>query len=178
MPTYSFPEFPAQALVHLIVGGTGAGKTTYSIALAEHLSAQRYSIDEWIRMLFKPDEPEVPSYEWYMARIGRAEELIARLLQRCVRISQHVVLDLGFADANHRQRFINLAETAGTKALVHHVDIDAETRWQRVQQRNAEQGDTYELDVTRDMFDFMERKYEPPERVDVKADANDGVFLA
>ena len=40
------PPMPPPAL-HLVCGSTGAGKTTYAIALADRLCAVRFSIDEW-----------------------------------------------------------------------------------------------------------------------------------
>ncbi len=46
---------------------------------------------------------------------------------------------------------------------LHFVDTDIKTRWQRIEKRNAEKGDTYMLDVTREMFDFMEAMWEAPE---------------
>ena len=45
---------------------------------------------------------------------------------------------------------------------LHHLDVDAEERWLRVQRRNVERGDTYRLEVTREMFDFVETLWEPP----------------
>ena len=41
----------------LVVGCTGAGKTTYARQLAAELGAVRFSIDEWMMALFGPDVP-------------------------------------------------------------------------------------------------------------------------
>ena len=43
--------------VHLEVGFTGAGKTTYAFELAAREGALRLSIDEWMITLFGPDQP-------------------------------------------------------------------------------------------------------------------------
>ena len=45
---------------------------------------------------------------------------------------------------------------------LHHLDVDAEERWRRVQGRNTERGPTYRLEVTREMFDFVETLLERP----------------
>ena len=72
------------------------------------------------------------------------------------------VLDLGFARAEHRAKFADLAREAGLPVVLHFVDVPAETRWARVQGRNAERGETLAMDVDRAMFDFMEGMWEPP----------------
>lgn len=41
--------------VFLICGNTGAGKTTYSIALAEKQHAIRFSTDSWMQTLYGDD---------------------------------------------------------------------------------------------------------------------------
>jgi predicted kinase len=60
------------ALVHLVCGSTGAGKTTYAIMLTEKLNAVRFSIDEWMSALFWMDTPQPIESAWAMARVERA----------------------------------------------------------------------------------------------------------
>ena len=55
------------AVIHMICGPVGVGKTTYAIELAEKLGAVRFSIDDWISELFFPDKPDPLSYEWAVA---------------------------------------------------------------------------------------------------------------
>jgi hypothetical protein len=45
---------------------------------------------------------------------------------------------------------------------LHLLDIAPEERWRRVQARNADRGPTFRLEVTREMFDFVETLWEPP----------------
>lgn len=61
------------AVVHLVTGSTGAGKTTYAVALAARESALRLSIDEWMTTLFGPDQPAALQFEWMMERVNRCE---------------------------------------------------------------------------------------------------------
>ena len=72
------------------------------------------------------------------------------------------VLDLGFTTKAHRDKFRELGKAAGLSVAVHFVDVPADERWRRVEQRNAQQGETYSLKVDRGMFDFMEGLWEPP----------------
>jgi len=39
----------------LVCGSTGAGKTTYSISLAQKIEAVKFSIDPWMQTLFSKD---------------------------------------------------------------------------------------------------------------------------
>jgi predicted kinase len=51
------------------------------------------------------------------------------------------------------------------------LDVPAEERWRRVETRNTRKGETYQLgfDVTREMFDFVERLWEPPTHAEMIA---------
>ena len=146
----------------LIVGCTGAGKTTYARALADEIGGLRFSIDEWMMPLFGPDVPQPIEFAWMMERVNRCEAIIWTMAQQGVARGVPVVLDLGFTKYEHRQKFRDLAAEAGLSAAVHFIDVSRETRWQRVQRRNAEQGDTFAMHVDRGMFDFMESLWEPP----------------
>ena len=73
-----------------------------------------------------------------------------------------VVVDCGLTREAHRSKWANLAEDAGLHVRMHHLDVAAEERWRRVQRRNAERGVTYRLEVTREMFDFVETLWERP----------------
>ena len=150
----------------LIVGCTGAGKTTYARALADEIGAMRFSIDEWMMPLFGPDVPQPIEFAWMMERVNRCEAMIWTMARQSVARGIPVVLDLGFTKQEHRQKFRDLAVAAGLSAAVHFIDVPVEVRWQRVQHRNAEQGDTFAMHVDRTMFDFMEGLWEPPVRAE------------
>ena len=44
----------------------------------------------------------------------------------------------------------------------HYLPISAEARWERVEKRNNEKGETFSLHVNREMFDFCEGIFEEP----------------
>ncbi|WP_409433195.1 AAA family ATPase [Litorimonas sp. RW-G-Af-16] len=149
-------------LIHLITGGTGAGKTTYARALADEIGGVRYSIDDWMTALFWMDAPEPPDFDWVMERIARVEaQMWANTLQM-IALKTPVIFDLGFTTTDHRAKFIDLAKGVNITPNLHWIDIDAEERWRRVQSRNTSRGETFAMDVPRDMFDFMEDRWEAP----------------
>jgi hypothetical protein len=58
---------------------------------------------------------------------------------------------------------VNWAEEQDFSVQLHFRDVPTDIRWQRVQKRNAEQAETLQFEVTRDMFDFIESMWEAPE---------------
>lgn len=165
----------ASPRIYLVTGSTGAGKTTASLKLVEETGALHFSIDEWMVTLFGADRPDPIEFEWMMERIGRCETLIWSMAERAARQGTSSILDLGFTKSSHRQKFADLARDAGLPVRLCFVDVPADERWKRVQGRNAEQGETYAMEVTREMFDFMENMWEPPGEAEMAA--LDGVRL-
>jgi predicted kinase len=151
-------------LIHLICGSTGAGKTTYAKRLCDHLGAVRFSIDEWMATLFWMDTPKPLDPRWSMERVERCLAQSWTVVLQIVAQKVPCVLDIGFGQASSREKFAGLAKSAGLSVQLHLLDIPVEERWRRVQARNAQKGDTYQLgfDVTREMFDFVEAMWEPP----------------
>lgn len=156
-------------MIALIVGSTGAGKTTYSRDLAKRWPGVVYSIDDWMKSLYWPDMPSEPdmnwfsaNHQWYVDRIGRCESVILREAIERARLNQKSILDLGFSTAEHRTRFIRTFNDLGIPVETHYLDLDADLRWKRVQERNSEKGSTFVMHVDRPMFEFMESIFEPP----------------
>ena len=150
------------ATIHLVAGSTGAGKTTYALELAARESALRLSIDEWMVTLFEPDQPVPLQFEWMMERVNRCEAQMWTVVCQAAALGTSIVVDCGLTREAHRAKWSKLAADAGLTARLHHLDVDAEERWRRVQSRNVERGPTYRLEVTREMFDFVETLWERP----------------
>ncbi len=148
--------------VHLITGLTGAGKSTYAEQLRCDLKAVRFSIDDWNARLFFMDRSPTSDFEWFYERVQRSCAQMRETAEQVLEAGGTVIFDCGLTDAKERATFLDWAEDRGERSLMHFVDVDKETRWGRVEQRNAEKGDTFALHVTREMFDFMERIWEPP----------------
>ncbi|MEN9924636.1 MAG: hypothetical protein RL268_762 [Pseudomonadota bacterium] len=154
----------------LIVGSTGAGKTTYARRLADKLGGVRFSIDEWMTALFWQDSPQPIEFEWTIERVRRCEAQIMATSRQLVSRGVSCILDLGFTTREHRDRFRAFAAETGLTTAVHFIDIPADERWLRVERRNTERGETYAMQVDRQMFDFMETMWEPPLETEWSAD--------
>jgi predicted kinase len=147
---------------HLVCGSTGAGKTTYSLALTQRLEGVHFSMDEWMVGLFGKDQPEMIQFDWVMERVGRCEQQIGRVATQCARAGVAPVLDLSFLRARDRARFAGIAEQAGCSVALHLLEVPAAERWNRVKLRNETRGETFALTVSQPIFDFFERIWEPP----------------
>jgi len=158
-------------LVHLICGSTGAGKTTYALRLSDRVGAVRFSIDEWMATLFWMDTPQPLDPAWSMERVERCLTQIWTVVARIAARNVPCVLDIGFGQTQSRARFAELARDAGLSVQLHFIDVPADERWRRVEARNAQKGETYQLgfDVTREMFDFVEALWEPPTAAEMLA---------
>jgi predicted kinase len=151
-------------LIHLVCGSTGAGKTTYALALADRLGAVRFSIDEWMAALFWMDTPRPLDPAWSIERVERCMAQMWTTAEQVALRGVPCVLDFGFGQKKTRVRYAAFAKAAGLPVQLHFLDVPADERWRRVEARNADKGRTYQLpfDVTRDMFDFVETMWEPP----------------
>jgi predicted kinase len=149
--------------VHLICGSTGAGKTTYALALAERIRAIRFSIDEWMATLFWADAPPKPELAWALERTARCEAQMWRMAEQLLSRGSDVIFDVGLSQREHRDRFRARTVQLGIPTRLHFLDVDRETRRARVRQRNTERSATYAFEVSDAMFDFMEGWFERPE---------------
>jgi predicted kinase len=161
--------------IHLIVGSTGSGKSTFARELARQCGGVRFAIDEWMMQLFGPDRPEAAAYEWYAPRIGRCTEMIWQLVVDLARVGTASVLEVGLTQRAARDAFYERARAAGLQVQLHALQAPASLRWERVQARNQSQGETFSLQVTRDMFDFVERLWEAPDDGELREHAGERV---
>lgn len=155
--------------IHLVSGSTGAGKTTFAMKLADEEGAIRLSIDEWMTALFGPDQPAQIQFAWMMERVNRCEAVMSTVAADAARRGVGSVVDCGFTRAEHRRKFADLAAEAGLPVVLHWLDVPADERWRRVERRNTERGETFRLEVTRPMFDFVETLWEPPSKEEMAA---------
>jgi predicted kinase len=150
------------AVVHIVFGQQGAGKTSYSRKLADREQGVRFSIDDWMGELYNPDFPRPISFPWIMERVWRCERRIWAVASDVTQRGRNVILDLGFMKVDDRSRFIALAQAGNLAVRTHFVTAPLEIRRDRVLSRNVSKGDTFSFEVTPAMFDFMETQFELP----------------
>ena len=80
-------------MIHLIVGNTGSGKTTYSNSLKDDIKGIIFSIDKWNNTLFLKDKTDEDGLEWFLERIERAESLILSLVLQLESVNIDSILD-------------------------------------------------------------------------------------
>jgi len=151
------------ATLHVIFGPSGAGKSTYAKDLARRTPAIHFAIDEWMARLFAADMPEPLEFEWMMERVERCEAQIWSTAAAAMAAGSSVILDLGLMRRSDRARVAEIAEACELPIQFHFVTAPQEVRRARVLQRNEVRGDTFSIEVTPDMFAFIEGVYEAPE---------------
>jgi predicted kinase len=155
--------------IHLVVGSTGAGKSTFARALAQRSGGVCFVVDEWMQRLFHPERPKDAGFDWYAPRIERCTALIWSLTVELVRAGTPSVLEIGMTQRSARAAFYERARAARLSVQLHVLDAPAALRWQRVEHRNRQRGATFALEVTRGMFDFVEQMWEPPDAEELRA---------
>ena len=148
--------------IHLVTGVTGAGKSTYSAQLAHDLRGVRFSIDEWMETLHNADKPDELRFEWFYERVQRNCLMMRRMAEQVVGVGRPCVFDCGFTNAQERAIFADWADEMGYSTRLHWIATPVEAAWRRVEHRNREKGETFQFDVTREMFDFILSIWEEP----------------
>lgn len=149
--------------VHLIEGPVGAGKSTYSLALARQVNGVHIPLDDWFVNLFSPDRPDNNFISWYVERKERLLDLIWSHSLRILSSSTDVILELGLIQREARLHFCNRVQNEGLGLVVHVLDAPNEVRRQRVQRRNVERGSTFFMVVPDHVFDIASKMWEPPD---------------
>ena len=154
--------------LHAIFGPCGAGKTTYAHTFARREGVVAFILDDWMARLFGPDIPEPIEYAWMLERVGRCEAQIWSTAAAVLAAGTSVILDIGLMRRADRARVQAIAEGAGLPLKWHFVDAPLEVRRARVAGRNTVRGEGFAIEVTPEMFEFIEGVYEPPEPAELE----------
>ena len=156
------------ATLNVIFGPCGAGKTTYAHAFARREKAVAFILDDWMARMFGPDMPEPLQYDWMLERVGRCEAQIWSTAAAVLATGGSVILDIGLMRKADRARVREIAEATGLPLQFHFVDATQEVRRARVLDRNVVRGESFAIEVTPDLFDFIEGVYEAPEPAELE----------
>jgi predicted kinase len=151
------------ATLNVIFGPCGAGKTTYAHTFARREKAVAFILDDWMARMFGPDMPEPIEYEWMLERVARCEAQIWSVAAGIIGAGGSVILDIGLMRRADRTRIREIAEATGLPVRFHFVDAPEAVRRARVAGRNVVRGENFAIEVSPDMFEFIEGVYEPPE---------------
>ena len=150
------------ATLNVIFGPSGAGKTTYANAFARREGAVAFILDEWMARLYGPDIPAQVEYPWLVERVGRCEAQIWSTVAAVMAVGTSVILDLGLMRKADRDRIREIAEAVELPLQWHYVTAPQEARRARVAERTQVHGKSFALQVTPDMFEFVEGVFEAP----------------
>ena len=152
--------------VHLIEGPVGAGKSTYSLALAGQVKGVHIALDEWFARLFSPDRPAGDFVSWYVQRKERLLEQLWSHTRRLLASGTDAILELGLIQHQARSAFCRRVQDEGFELVVYVVDAPLEVRRERVQRRNSEKGPTFSMIVPDHVFDIASDMWEAPDEVE------------
>jgi predicted kinase len=130
--------------------------------ISKSQSATVFSIDEWMSGLYLPDMPQPIDLSWVMSRVTRCHQRIWQTAQSIVSNGGSAVLDIGMPTANDRTSVRAMTDTHRLPSTWYFVTAPLPIRRERVMQRNTSKGATFSFEVTPQMFDFMDARFEEP----------------
>jgi predicted kinase len=118
------------AVMVLIVGLPGAGKTSLARRLEEERQAIRLTPDEWMDALFHTNE--VDGRRWVLE-----SEMLWGVAARALQLGVDVILDYGCWSEEERDLFRTRAQQLGASAEIVVLDLPVKVLWERIEKRNA-----------------------------------------
>lgn len=156
------------ASIYLIEGPVGAGKSTFAGQLSLTHKAPLLNLDEWMVTLFSPDRPSENFMQWYIERKDRCIEQIWSVACEMIETGIDVVLEMGLVQLADREGFYSRVDGAGYELHVYLLDASTEVRRQRVRARNLEQGSTFKMEVSDEIFELANGAWQPPDETELR----------
>lgn len=145
------------AVLHLMVGLPGAGKSTQARQLAEQSGALRLTPDEWHVRLFGQDATD-PEHD---RRHDMVEVLMWEVASTVLARGVDVILDFGFWSRAERTDFRARAAALGAATMVHYAEAPFDELLARIAQRNTELPPGAFV-ITADQMRQWATRFEPP----------------
>lgn len=148
------------AILHVIYGWPGAGKTTRARELAAHSPAVMFCEDEWLAALVTEPITSVPQY---VAASTRIRTVIGPLATRVLELGTSTVFDFAGNTPAHRAWARSIAEAAGAEVCLHVLEVPADECRRRLHERNqSKPAGLYFGEVSDALFDSVVRHIVPP----------------
>ena len=151
------------AILHLMVGLPGSGKTTEAIRLEKEYHAIRFTPDEWHLKLFGNDFSGQWPDEVHDQRHSKVEQLMWETGKKMLALGVDVILDFGFWAREERDALRAEAERLGVGFQIHYMECPLEEIWQRLEKRNQTVGDTPVFYITRKNLEEWNQVFQPPQ---------------
>lgn len=151
------------AILHMIEGPVGAGKTTFANDLGRDLQSPPLILDAWFVTLFLADKPDQGLWDWYAVRKTRCVDQITEVAKGLIANGHDAIVELGLIRRNARLDYYAQLEAMQLRYVVHFLDAPQPERLARVRQRNTEKGVTYAMTVSDDVFATASKMWESPD---------------
>jgi predicted kinase len=151
------------ATIHLIEGPVGAGKSTFAGQLALTHAGVHLNLDEWMATLFSADRPEEGFMQWYAECKDRCISQIWSVTCALVDAGVNAILELGLVQLRDREQFYGRVDAAGYELEVYLLLAPKAVRKHRVQGRNADQGSTFKMEVSDEIFEIADSMWQAPD---------------
>lgn len=126
--------FTDQAMLLLVVGLPGSGKTTLARTLAAQHGAVRLNPDEWMIDL------GVGLFDEQFR--GRLEQRMISLATELLAHKGRVIIEFGSWSRRERDQLLMLGRAASAHVELHVLEPDVEELWRRLSTRNVQPGET------------------------------------
>ena len=146
------------AILHLVCGLPGSGKTTLAARLAETDGTIWLSPDRWLLQL------DLDGYD--EARRGAVERLQWDLALRLLALGVDVILDNGFWSRAERNGLRTEAAALGARVRLHYLDVPIDELKRRLAIRN-QRGCTDSFEVAPPDLEQWQAVFEPPDAVEL-----------
>lgn len=145
------------AILYLLCGLPGSGKTTLAKEIESSQSALRLCPDEWIEPLLAD-----PADTNELDRLRTPVESIQwEVAERALTLGINVVLENGFWSREERARYRSQAEALGARVKLIYLNVDRDELWARLSKRN-ENLPPGTFAVREELLDLWLSWFEPP----------------
>jgi len=148
-----------RAVMVLIVGLPGAGKTTLARRLEEERAAIRLTPDEWMEPLFGMSEDG--GRRWVLE-----SQLFWGVAARALTLGVNVILDYGCWSETERDMFRNRTHELGARAEIVVLNPPLEVLWERLAARNAALPERT-FRISREELEEFSSKYHAPDAAEL-----------